>query len=204
ESFIRRYGSQVWRRPLSELELQSLMQLYSVGSNIDTSYGMQTMLRGLLSSPNFLYRKEIGQVGALDAYEIASGLSYFFWGSTPDQSLSQAAQSGQLLDPNILLEQAQRLLLDSKAKEGSKSLADAWLNSNAVLSVNKDSQRYPGFTSQLRLLLAKETEDFFDYALRYKKSGFEELFTANYSLGDQALARFSGENLSGSSCSAKS
>jgi len=196
EKFIRSFGPKIWRRALIEEEVQSLLRVHQVGSEISLSAGMELVLRGLLSSPHFLYRSETGQDGKLTAYEMASALSYFFWGTTPDDELHKLAASGELTQEATLLAQARRLLQDDRAKEGMKAFADAWLNYSAVLSVNKDASRYPNFDYSIRTGMARETEDFFDYLVRKKQAGFTELFTADYSFGDQRLADFYRAQLS--------
>jgi hypothetical protein len=190
ETFLKDYAPLTWRRAITESELQNLLLLYKTGAEISSEDGMKLMLRGLLMSPHFLYRGELGQDGKLDAYERASALSYFFWNTTPDRDLFLLAQSGDLNQDEVFLQQAQRLLQDNRAKSGLKAFADAWLNYSAVLNVNKDSVKYPQFNSALRQLLAAETEDFFDHVVRTEKAGFDELFLADYSLGNQALADF--------------
>jgi hypothetical protein len=190
EKFIRAYGPKTWRRPLSETEVQGLLRVHQVGSDISPTAGMELVVRGLLSSPHFLYRSETGQDGKLTAHEMASALSYFFWGTTPDDELLKLASSNELLEEETLLAQARRLLQDDRAKEGMKAFANAWLNYSAVLSVNKDNSRYPNFDYYVRTGMARETEDFFDHLVRKRQAGFTELFTADYSFGDQRLADF--------------
>jgi hypothetical protein len=196
EKFIRAYGPKVWRRPLTEDEVKGLLRVHQVGNEISATAGMELLVRGLLTSPHFLYRSETGENGKLSAYELASALSYFFWGTTPDDELLKLAGTGELLQEETLLAQARRLLQDNKAKEGMKAFANAWLNYSAVLSVNKDASRYPNFDYSVRTGMARETEDFFDFLVRRKQAGFTELFTANYSFGDQRLADFYQAELS--------
>jgi hypothetical protein len=190
ETFLKDYAPLVWRRAVTDAEIQSLLQLYKTGAGVSPEDGMKLMIRGLLMSPHFLYRSELGQEGKLDAYERASALSFFFWNTTPDRELFRLAQSGELNSDAVFLQQAQRLLQNERAKAGLKAFADAWLNYSAVLNVNKDAVKFPQFNSSLRQLLAAETEDFFNHVVRTEKAGFEELFSADYSLGNQALADF--------------
>ncbi len=190
EVFIRDYGPRIWRRPLADEEIRNLLTLHRVGSEISPASGMELVIRGLLSSPHFLYRSELGQEGKLTPYETASAMAYFFWGTTPDEQLISLAANGTLQEEKILMEQAQRLLSDARAKDGMKAFADAWLGYASVLNVNKDASRFPQFNYEARVNLAHETEDFFDYVVRNKKSGYEELFLAEYSFGDQKLAEY--------------
>ncbi len=190
EQFVRSYAPRIWRRPLSEAEIQNTLQLHRVGSEISPELAMQLVIRGLLTSPHFLYRSELGQDGKLTAFEMASGLSYFFWGTGPDEELFKAAASGALSQETNVIAQAERLMQDTRARVGIDAFADAWLGYTAVLSVNKDFSKFPQFDFRVRSALARETEDFFNHIVLDKKGRFEELFLADYSLGGQDLANF--------------
>ena len=100
----------------------------------------QWVLTGLLQSPHFLYRAELGEhlgegVYALDSYEIASQLSYLVWGSMPDSELFAAAASGELLDPEVREEQLQRLLADPKSRGQLAHFSNQWLEVNQLATV---------------------------------------------------------------------
>ena len=58
-------------------------------------------MRAILTLPRFLYLTESDPgngPGTLDAYELASRLSYFLWSSMPDEQLRKAASSGKILE----------------------------------------------------------------------------------------------------------
>lgn len=78
-----------------------------------------------LCSPQFLYFRE--KPGRLDAYALASRLSYFFWRSMPDDALLAAAAAGRLDDPQGLKEQVERLLQDPKGGRFSEDFVSKWL-----------------------------------------------------------------------------
>ena len=71
----------------------------------------------MLQSPYFLYRLEFGEanpsgaaVVKLTPEETASRLSFLFWGSIPDATLTQAAKDGKLSTSADVRAQAMRLL----------------------------------------------------------------------------------------------
>jgi hypothetical protein len=81
---------------------------------------MELLISGLLQSPAFLYRSELGEDdGAggyvLTSYEIASELSCLLWAAPPDDELWNAAASGSLKDPAAIATQAKRLLASPRA-----------------------------------------------------------------------------------------
>ncbi len=192
EQFLRDRLLQIWRRPAREEEIQDLLKLYDVGAALSPREGAKLLIRSLLSAPAFLYRTELGKTGQLDAYEWASALSYFFWASTPDAQLLARAADGSLLQDEVLSAEIQRLLTDPKARDGVKAFAESWLAYSQVLAVNKDGNKFPDFTSQIRVLLAQETEDTFDALVRKQGADFKSLMLLDTSLGNEALATYYG------------
>lgn len=88
----------------------------------------------LLQHPEFLYRVEIGvpvegQPGIvqLTAYEVASRLSYFIWGSTPDSTLLADAAEGRLDTTEGRQEAARRMLTNTRAMDRITRFHAMWL-----------------------------------------------------------------------------
>src|SRR5690606_31604776 len=83
--------------------------------------GARLVLEAMLQSPHFLYRIEgrgarEGGVVRLDAYELASRLSYALWDSMPDAALLARAADGSVLEPEVLKAEARRMLDDRRAE----------------------------------------------------------------------------------------
>ena len=101
-SFVTGFGRRAWRRPLTDEEVGRYVALArDAGTALgDFWKGLGYALAGLLQSPHFLYRVELGQPvagagqRAFDDWELASRLSFFLWNSTPDDALLDAAQAG--------------------------------------------------------------------------------------------------------------
>ena len=84
--------------------------------------GVRDALSAVLASPHFLYRAESGEgegIVALSDLELASRLSFFFWGSVPDEELLELAEDGRLSKPDVLAKQVKRMLADDRA-EGAR------------------------------------------------------------------------------------
>ena len=190
--FLSGFGTKIYRRPLSEADKEALLKVYRAGSALSPSEGAQHVLRAMLTAPSFLYRREQGTAEALDPYELATALAYFFWAAPPDEQLLRMAREGALVQPATLLAEAQRLVQDPRARDGLKAFAENWLGYRSVLHVNKDPKIFPRFTRELRLALARETEDFFDFAFRKGQLDFTQLMAADYSIGDANLAGYYG------------
>lgn len=166
-STAQQFGARAWRRPLSGAEVDSLLALYTEGANAaGPRLGFSQMLKGLLLSPHFLYRPEIdpnltsSQPRALNAYELASRLSYFLWSSLPDAPLFAAAADGSLLQDATLRAQVVRMLADPKARALQDNFAAQWLKLDKILQSQPDATLFPGFTPTLAKAAREETRLF--------------------------------------------
>src|SRR6185369_15390340 len=95
-STIEKVGRRLYRRPLSEEQVQAYLTLqsYATEDNAAVPHDFYTavnlVLRSMLQDPEVLYRIEVGAptgepgIFALDDYELASRLSFLLWGSGPD------------------------------------------------------------------------------------------------------------------------
>lgn len=64
EIFVREFGARAYRRPLTDAEVQTVLSTASDLRLIenDNQEAVRLMMMSLLSSPNFLFRKELGQM----------------------------------------------------------------------------------------------------------------------------------------------
>src|SRR5262249_25751558 len=98
-SFVTSFGKRAFRRPLTDAETERYIALHSaIASEDGFSEGIRYLLSAMLQSSSFLYRLELGDLGAdnayhLGPYEVASELSYMIWGTMPDDQLIRAADS---------------------------------------------------------------------------------------------------------------
>src|SRR5262249_39866810 len=112
-SFLDKYGTRAYRRPLTTAERNELLDEYRAGvaSGGSFSDSMAMVVDHLLQMPQFLYvvEKAAGaSPRALDGYELASRLSFMLTDSIPDDTLLAAAPG--LTDGATLDAQATRLL----------------------------------------------------------------------------------------------
>jgi hypothetical protein len=113
---------------------------------------LATSIQAVMVSPYFLFRVETGDaqqerqgVRPLTDYELASRLSYFLWSTMPDEELLQLADSGQLHQPEVLEDQARRMLRSHKAKALSENFALQWLQVRDIQGAMPDPDRFPQF-----------------------------------------------------------
>lgn len=106
---------------------------------------MRETLAMVLVSPQFLYHTVSQDDVAWRQYELASKLSYFLWGSMPDDELMTLAVTGKLDDPKVIQEQVRRLLADNRSHGFVDNFATQWLSITKMKSVSINRDLFPRF-----------------------------------------------------------
>jgi hypothetical protein len=163
---VETLGRRAWRRPLSADEIARYQQVaFDVAGLLDGDpwVGLQHSVVGLLQSPNFVYRVELGTPlpddptrVRLDAYELASRMSYFIWNTTPDDTLLDAAHSGGLDDDGGRKAQVDRLMTSPRARSGIVQLFVDSFDLDALLTLQKNQTLLPAFSSTLGAAMREE------------------------------------------------
>jgi hypothetical protein len=211
---LHRFASQAWRRPTTHAERTQLSKLYQDGlaKDLDRESAAREVVTLILVSPNFLYKTEVGLTSiaastptgskspekptptevSLNAWELASRLSYFLWSSQPDWQLRKAATDGTLLQPEVLTAQVQRMLKDPKAEAMAKEFAGQWLEFKGFdKHAAVDDKKFPEFTPELRRDLDRETTLFFTSLIREDRP-VQEIIGADYTYLNERLATHYG------------
>jgi mono/diheme cytochrome c family protein len=139
-----------FRRPVAESDLAFYLDLFQSAQKRRESFEDSVLysLRGVLVSPEFLFRSEApntsSQMKPLDDYALASRLSYFLWGSMPDGLLFALAEEGKLHDPEILKGQVARMLRNQKSFDFVESFVEQWLRTRDLgQSFRPDAELFP-------------------------------------------------------------
>ena len=120
-------------------------------SGIDYRSAMKKTVAGILASPRFIYIVERQQDDAalpLDAYEIASRLSFFLWSTIPDRELLAVAKSGQLMNEAELSKQVTRMLESPKSQALSHNFARQWMRLDQLINAVPDFERFKHYYSR--------------------------------------------------------
>ena len=135
----------------------------------------------------------------LDEYALASRLSFFLWGSVPDDELLSLAFNKKLRAG--LPAQVDRMLADPRSKRLVENFVGQWLQTRDVATtplaphviLDVEDRRDAAKLFDVRLLddMTTETEMFFDFILRNDRP-VEELISARYSFLNGRLAKFYG------------
>jgi hypothetical protein len=209
QKFITTFGQRAFRRPLAAAEVTRLTTLYTAGRTtlkLGFSDALGLVIEGVLQSPQFLYHWEApptdpsiheGAVVRLSPYQIASRLSYFVWGSMPDDMLLAAAAGGQLDTAAGVSTQARRLLMDARAKETVSSFFADWLELDGLPDRTKSTAAYPEYNAALQGAMLDETKAFVENVSFGGDGRLATLLGAPYSYLNQSLGGLYGAQASG-------
>ncbi|MCA8994647.1 MAG: DUF1588 domain-containing protein [Planctomycetaceae bacterium] len=105
---------------------------------------MKKVAAAALSSPMFLYRS-VSEEPDERPFDVASQLSYFLWGSCPDEELLQLAESGELLKPEVFRRTVDRMLVDPKVERFLDSYPAQWMQLENLMAATPDPAINPYF-----------------------------------------------------------
>lgn len=133
-----------FRRPSTEEELDRYTAFAESRLRSGQSFTpvMKSIAAATLASPKFLYLYDRESPGD---HELASRLSFFLWGSIPDNELLASAASGELGTEKGLREQFHRMLNDEKLKRFCDSFPSQWLQLDRIISSIPDPDLFPDF-----------------------------------------------------------
>lgn len=197
-SFVERFGERAWRRPLTSAEVDRWTALAgTLGARFaDPWFGVQMLVAGLLQSPYFLYRVELGEPDPDDpsrrrftGYEMASRLAYFVWGGPPDAALRRAAAQGRLDTAAGVAEVAAEMLEDPRAKPAMIRFFDEHLKLERLLAVTKDPGEYPQLTDTLTRSMREEVHRMIGHLVFEEDADLRRLFTTRTTFVNAELAR---------------
>jgi len=205
DDFIRRFGERALRRPLEDEDVSFYREPAGAAPFEAADYADVIAL--LLNAPHFRYFVEHGQAGydddpkaPLEAYELASRLSYHFWQTMPDEELLAAARSGELLSDEGYQAQVERIFDDPRATEALSSFFGQWLQ-NSTLEPLDSRLGSPAFDTMRGDFTPTETlreemwEEVVDSAVYYTQQGgsFADFFRSDRSFAkSQELASIYG------------
>lgn len=196
-----------YARPVTEADIAILMRFYNEGrlENQPFDKGVEEIVAGVLTSPDFLYRAILGpKTGrgpktavpktaefTLTDLELAKRLSFFLWNTPPDAELLKLAETNGLSKPGVVDAQVKRMLADPKASSLVSGFAMKWLNLNTLDSVVPDAKIFQGFNATLRKDFQQEAELFLSSILLENKSVLD-LLTSDQTFLNNRLARHYG------------
>ncbi len=144
-----------FRRPVEDAVLTRYTRFaqQQMQEGVNFTDAMKAVAAAAIASPRFLYLYDKSRDGeqvdvteqTASDFELASRLSFFLWGSLPDEELLQRAASGNLSAPETLLAQVDRMLASRRLKRFCDSFPSQWLQLDRIVSSIPNRQHFPKF-----------------------------------------------------------
>ncbi len=155
---LKSFLPRAFRRPVTEADIAPFLSLYDAAVAQGQMFEPAVLfaVRGILVSPGFLFRMEPPNAGPgprpLDSWALASRISYFLWGSMPDEMLRDIAAAGKLHDPEVLRRLVRRMLSNDRSLDFAKSFTEQWLRTRE-LGAEKvpDAKLFPTYATDEEL-----------------------------------------------------
>ncbi|MDB5300820.1 MAG: hypothetical protein JWO87_2483, partial [Phycisphaerales bacterium] len=191
-------ASRAYRRPLKDKEKTDLAALYQTlrAKGVSQEEALRGVLARVLVAPSFLMRMERApagkDAGPVNDWELATRLSYFLWSSVPDDELRNLAAAGRLHDPNVLVEQARRMLKDDRVRAMGIEFGTQWIHVRGFDAFKEKSEKlYPEFDEKLRAAAYEESILFFQDLFQHEQP-VTRILDADYTYLNEALAKHYG------------
>lgn len=187
------FARHAYRRPLTDSDRNRIETMYRHRIDEDASERQAALdtLKLILCSPSFLYLSEITPEDEtqLLPYDLASRLSYALWAAPPDEALYAAAESGQLVEPNELRKQINRMLDDERSKAFVSGFLDSWLNLRDIGNQPPPRQAASEYYAEHLSESMKEEARLFFQNLLKENGPITDLIDADYTFVDKRLAK---------------
>nr|PZN26423.1 MAG: hypothetical protein DIU78_07765 [Pseudomonadota bacterium] len=153
DDFIATTVRKAFRRGPTADDLSRYAEIFDLAATSgDAALPFRAVLRGVLTSPFFLYRTEIGAPAdeanprfRLTGAEVANLLAFSVTGGPPDEALLAAAERGELADRAGLEKHVRALLERPEASAQLARFLLEWLRLHRFGDVEKFENVFPGF-----------------------------------------------------------
>ena len=151
---LRPFLTKAFRRPADDrlVDRYANYVQQKLESGAEFSDAMKSVAAATIASPRFLYlydrissSSDTRSPQPIDDLGLASRLSFFLWGSLPDDTLLSLAADHKLSDTETLQQQIDRLLNDKKLKRFCDSFPSQWLQLDRIVSSIPDRSKFPTF-----------------------------------------------------------
>jgi hypothetical protein len=199
EAVITNFGKRAFRRPLEASEYEGFVAKYqqALTLGVDALGALEHVVHIMLASPQFLYRIEFDPnladpaPHAVSGYELASRLSYALWSSMPDDLLFGRAESGELVQPDVLAAEVDRMLADPRSAMLVENFAAQWFGSRRLSEHVASVNNFPTWTEELAASMQSEMELYFSQFL-YGDLSYADFLTTDMNFVDSNLAAHYG------------
>jgi mono/diheme cytochrome c family protein len=200
---LKTFLPRAFRRPLTQDDLPQYVSLFREArkQGLEFEPAILFTVQAVLVSPKFLFLAEPPNSGAdlrrIDPYSLATRMSYFLWGSMPDELLFDLAAAGKLHEPAAVRELIPRMLRRDQGLEFAKRFVDQWLRIRQ-LDTDKapDAKLFPAWTTdeELRSDIRLQPALFFHEVLKRDLSVLN-LIDSTQTIVTRKLGRHLGETI---------
>jgi hypothetical protein len=199
ESIVAEVGLRLFRRPLTGDEQAAWAQVARDTARGDALRGVRQALYGMLQSPAFLYRAELGEPDPAastrlrySSYEMASRLSFLLWDTAPDRELLDAAARDELVSAAGLHVQAARLLESPRARDAVQAFFAQYLDLARLDHLDRDPAVFPAFTPTIAAAMKAELRLLVDDRVFRSDDDIRTLFSSRRTFVNRELAALYG------------
>ena len=152
---LQHFLTRAFRKTIDKATLQRYVafgmgQLDRDGNFVEA---MKSVVAATIASPQFYYLgqhvnrsdKGIKTPSSDDDFALASSLSFFLWGSIPDDELLRLAAAGELHRQEVLSAQVNRMLDSKLTKRFCDSFPAQWLQLEQIVSATPDKTLFPEY-----------------------------------------------------------
>jgi hypothetical protein len=197
-TFVKSFGRRAFRRPLTDAEVARYSRVIDeVGKTIPGA-GFKYGLAAFLESPSFLYLPELGEqdpatrTQRFTSYEMATRLSYLLTDTMPDPELSAAADRNELVSPQGLRKQLDRILASPQARPSLGGFFIELLGLRQLDQLDKDLTVYQQATPEMIAAMGAEARHIIDDNAVARRNAVLDLLDTRASVVDANLARLYG------------
>ena len=205
KAVLGEFMQRAYRRAVTDEEIHEKTKLFDLALAERTSFltAIRKPLIAILASPHFLYLpepvlkqtedKSAASVPSsyVDDEQYASRLSYFLWGTMPDEELSSLAREKKLRNRATIVKQIDRMLVDSRSDALADLFASQWLGLQDVGANPPAPDLYPDYDRHLEASMVGESKAFFSEIL-HRDHSLLNLIVSNFVVVNERMARHYG------------
>jgi len=195
--FLRETGRLLYRRPLDETKVAELADVADAAADQTADFyaGLAIALEAMLIGPEVVFIIDVAEPDPqrpgqerLDAWSLASRLSFFLWNAAPDDELLLSAESGELHTTAGLQRAVDRMLSSSRLEDGVRAFFDDMMSFDEFGSLAKDPIVYPMVTGATLADAREQTlRTVIDHVIT-RNQDYRDLFTTRRTFMSMNLA----------------
>ncbi len=195
--FIKSTGRLLYRRPLSDDRVAEFVSEAHAGAEElkDFYAGLALVIEGMLIDPKVIFVADTTEPDPnnpghrrLDAYALASRLSFFLWNAAPDDALLKAAESGEILTKAGRTRIVDMMLASPRLETGVRAFFDDMFGFDDFANLAKDPSIYPMITGTTLMDAREQTlRTVIDHLLT-DHGDYRDLYTTRETFMSPALA----------------